>query len=255
MEYAEVLSFGAGTNSTALAIMAINDGWHGEIVFSDTGCEWSAMEMKRCTKCHIDKVVLEFGKNKTRPDGLQSQCKQCRSKYYIENREKILEGMSRNYYKNRAKKLEYARQYVQQNRAKVTQYKREYYLANVEKYHIAHVEYYKTHRQEIINRVLRWRKENPDKLRANARTSVHRRRARLSQSGGSHSMEEFEELCAKHGNRCLCCDESKPLTIDHIVPISRGGTNDIDNIQPLCLSCNCKKSDKIIDYRGQKDND
>ena len=40
MEYAEVLSFGAGTNSTALAIMAINDGWHGEIVFSDTGCEW-----------------------------------------------------------------------------------------------------------------------------------------------------------------------------------------------------------------------
>jgi len=35
-----ILSFGAGVNSTALAILLINGGWKGEIVFSDTGCEW-----------------------------------------------------------------------------------------------------------------------------------------------------------------------------------------------------------------------
>jgi len=40
VNYGEILSFGAGVNSVALAIMAINDGWRGEIVFSDTGCEW-----------------------------------------------------------------------------------------------------------------------------------------------------------------------------------------------------------------------
>jgi len=39
-EYAEILSFGAGVNSVALAIMAINDGWREEIIMSDTGCEW-----------------------------------------------------------------------------------------------------------------------------------------------------------------------------------------------------------------------
>ena len=39
-DYAEILSFGGGINSVALAIMAINDGWRGKIVFSDTGCEW-----------------------------------------------------------------------------------------------------------------------------------------------------------------------------------------------------------------------
>ena len=38
-EYPEFLSFGAGVNSTALAILAVNDGWRGEIVFADTGCE------------------------------------------------------------------------------------------------------------------------------------------------------------------------------------------------------------------------
>jgi 5-methylcytosine-specific restriction endonuclease McrA len=36
----------------------------------------------------------------------------------------------------------------------------------------------------------------------------------------------------------LCCGEAKPLTVDHVVPVSKGGSNDISNIQPLCLECN-----------------
>jgi len=36
----ELLSFGGGVNSTALAILLINEGWQGEIVFADTGAEW-----------------------------------------------------------------------------------------------------------------------------------------------------------------------------------------------------------------------
>jgi len=53
-EYAEILSFGAGVNSVALAILAINDGWHGEIVFSDTGCEWPE------TYCFMDYFQREW---------------------------------------------------------------------------------------------------------------------------------------------------------------------------------------------------
>lgn len=40
METSNVLSYGAGVNSTALAILLINEGWKGEIVFADTGTEW-----------------------------------------------------------------------------------------------------------------------------------------------------------------------------------------------------------------------
>jgi len=54
MRYADILSFGAGVNSIALAIMAINDGWHGEIVFSDTGCEWPE------TYCYLDYFEREW---------------------------------------------------------------------------------------------------------------------------------------------------------------------------------------------------
>lgn len=43
-----MLSFGAGVNSVALAILLINNGWRGEIVFADTGCEWPE------TYCYID---------------------------------------------------------------------------------------------------------------------------------------------------------------------------------------------------------
>lgn len=45
------------------------------------------------------------------------------------------------------------------------------------------------------------------------------------------------------GKPCVLC--GKPSnTIDHIIPISRGGTNALDNLQPMCVSCNSKKSNK-----------
>ena len=36
----ELISFGGGVNSTAMTILLVNDGWRGQIVFADTGCEW-----------------------------------------------------------------------------------------------------------------------------------------------------------------------------------------------------------------------
>ena len=80
----------------------------------------------------------------------------------------------------------------------------------------------------------------------------HRNRLRKANVQGSFTDKEWFALCAKYNYTCLSCLKREPeiiLTIDHIVPISKGGTGDIDNIQPLCLSCNCSKFDKIIDYR------
>ena len=74
-----------------------------------------------------------------------------------------------------------------------------------------------------------------------------RRYARERGSKGSHTLTEWQELKKEYDYKCAVCGQEKPLTKDHIVPLSEGGTDYIDNIQPLCRSCNSKKWKKIID--------
>jgi|JI10StandDraft_1071094.scaffolds.fasta_scaffold399207_2 hypothetical protein len=76
------------------------------------------------------------------------------------------------------------------------------------------------------------------------------RRAQVKTNGGSYTLKEWEDLCVKYNHKCLACGRNDVLlTVDHVIPIKSGGTNHISNIQPLCKSCNCKKSAKHIDYR------
>lgn len=66
---------------------------------------------------------------------------------------------------------------------------------------------------------------------------------------GNFTWKEWENLKRKHNYTCVICGKREPkikLTIDHIIPISRGGTNWISNIQPLYKSCNSKKWKRLI---------
>lgn len=85
--------------------------------------------------------------------------------------------------------------------------------------------------------------------RAVAKANIHKRRARVKATTGKFTKQEWLDLCAKYGNKCLACEKQTKLTPDHVIPIALGGTNDISNIQPLCLSCNISKHAKHIDYR------
>lgn len=106
--------------------------------------------------------------------------------------------------------------------------------------------YRKENKQQRTEYHRKWVKANPEKIKA--RNS--RRRALKLNAAGDFTGNEFKELCEYYHSTCLCCgrDDVK-LTADHIVPLSGGGSNDIDNIQPLCVSCNCSKGTKTIDYR------
>lgn len=44
---------------------------------------------------------------------------------------------------------------------------------------------------------------------------------------------------------CQHCGSSARLTVDHIIPVSKGGADDMDNLQTLCLSCNARKGARV----------
>ena len=77
----------------------------------------------------------------------------------------------------------------------------------------------------------------------------HRMRARTYSVEGVWTEAEWQALCERYGNRCLACGSTGPLTVDHIVPLEKGGRNDISNIQPLCRPCNSSKGAQTIDFR------
>lgn len=106
--------------------------------------------------------------------------------------------------------------------------------------------YRKKHGEEIRKKIRNERKVDPDKYHIGERN----RKARKRGADGSYTRTEWRELCAKYDNRCVCCGEKKPLTADHVIPVTAQGTsNYISNIQPLCDICNKRKMQKTIDYR------
>lgn len=85
-----------------------------------------------------------------------------------------------------------------------------------------------------------------EKIKEGARRRAARRRARQDVSES-----EWYSLRAlafeRDGYACTYCGDTEgPHEVDHIVPLSRGGTSSIDNLTVSCRACNASKRDKLI---------
>jgi len=58
-----------------------------------------------------------------------------------------------------------------------------------------------------------------------------------------------DHVFERDGYECLSCYTKDNLSLDHIIPVSMGGPNTLDNLQTLCSRCNSKKGVSIIDFR------
>ena len=89
---------------------------------------------------------------------------------------------------------------------------------------------------EKIKRII-----NASPTRAAVRRAMHNRRRERVRGAPAFTATQWVELVAQHAGRCAYCGESGPLHADHRVPLSRGGTNTIENILPACARCNLRK--------------
>jgi 5-methylcytosine-specific restriction endonuclease McrA len=171
--------------------------------------------MKKCSRCKIWKSIEEFSKQSRLKDGRRYWCKSCESTY---NKQKKIDEPD--------KWKEYFRNWWLNHK----DWDRNRRDSNPEYVKQRHHNYYENNKDKFYEK-------------------VNNRKAKIKEVGGTITNKEWKELCNKYGNRCLRCGRKVKLTIDHIIPLSKGGSNTIDNIQPLCGHCNPSKGAKTIDYR------
>lgn len=167
-------------------------------------------------------------------------------RYYLKNKEKIIANVNAYRKKNREAIRKKARnKYATDEdlKEKSKQYQKEYRKNNKDKINAYHRKYYTTVGREKHNETKRrWSKTPKGKLKE--QRSSYKRRSILKEVG-NHTVEEWNNIVKLHSNKCALCKEEKKLTKDHIIPLSKGGVNTIDNLQPLCRGCNARKGNKL----------
>lgn len=232
--------------------------------------------MKECCRCHESKPLDQFKRSRNRPDGLHPECKACckasyRAKadhyrayareYYQQNpepyRERATKQRQTPEHQEKARRLAEARAgRLPENPTPGELRARDWYLryraANAEKYRHANRRFVEKDRDQsnAYHRAYqaRQRLTHPEKSTAHR----HTRKARKLGNGGTFTAMQWRMVKARYNYTCLRCGKREPeikLSPDHVVPLAMGGANSIDNIQPLCVSCNCRKHAKHIDYR------
>ncbi len=182
------------------------------------------MQTKTCTLCHQTKELSQFYRQASRSkDGHASRCKVCS------------EAHNKNYRATHPQTATRMREYLSVYRA---DHRLEHLLAGRR--------YYQEHREELLQKALHYQRDHPEVVSTRNRNRLAREHTAL----GSHTTEEFLILCKYMEWRCTYCGCDLTLTTvtaDHMIPLSRGGSNAIDNLTPSCLSCNASKGAKTVE--------
>lgn len=155
------------------------------------------------------------------------------AKYRIANREKLRQYFKELYAQKRDERIAAASAYASKNKEKIQEYAKKYRKRNKKAIDSVRQEWKKAN----IGRVKEYQSKN---------------RALRRGIAGSYSWDQWVKLVVLHDEKCACCRKKKPLTVDHIIPLTwPGASNWITNIQPLCKSCNTSKNNhRDTDYRS-----
>ena len=177
--------------------------------------------MKKCSNPDCYSIKPIFSKNRTKKDGLNNQCKEC-----------VKRGYQNRYNRNREQILAKNRDYRKSHTATMTAIKAEWRRRNPEK----NLELQRSYRVDNI-----------EKYRIMDRLQASKRRA-WKRGVESDNSTLYDLISLNPELICYLCGEEiiGNLHIDHIIPLSRGGNDTIDNKALTHPFCNMSKGAKLF---------
>lgn len=200
-------------------------------------------------------------KYKSDPEPIKRRLK----KYFDSHRTQIRERCLHHYYANKGEYIKRSVAWAKSHPEVIRQRSRNWYERNREKSIAASINYHRCHRRQINQRAKEWREKSPklQQWRENNRDKIAAANKRRWARYG-HVFRDFQNSYGTRTprrvaiyrkwsaceERCYICglhlafDE---INVDHVHPVAKQGTNDIQNLMPAHKLCNIRKGDKL-DY-------
>lgn len=208
--------------------------------------------MKQCTVCKEMKLLDEFKKHKPNKSGLSHKCKACGkaqdAKYLSEHREENKATSKARYYA----KPEARAKYRIDNAEKIAAGKRDWRKRNPDKVKAHKKDSAKRHPESQARRLKRYNERHPEVQSMRVHVQNMRQRAKQMDDLFDWKRSELAAMYAEQEGKCAYCGISiywsvpHDVHVDHIHPLSRGGTNELSNLCLSCQDCNFSKGNKTI---------
>ncbi len=211
----------------------------------------SGQRVKRCSKCGGVKPENAFCRS---GDRRRTSCKACDA-----------DSRAMTYENNPAKARQKASRWAKANRPKINERVRQRKESNpeaAEAYRARWGEYYASHRAGLIEKAVRYvkglspeQKQRRDERARKSRVKSEQFRRAQKLAAGSQRLG-LDDIIARDGLACYLCGKNpaKKPSIEHVIPLSRGGSHTLANVRVACCGCNSRKHNRLLSeldwYKG-----
>lgn len=223
-----------------MAKLRTSEFWHSE----KTAAEPVRRDCKDCRNAYRSLVH----ERQQQDPAFREKKRSVASRWYVENKDRAVE-VRRGYNQREDVRVRKKERLVQRRASDPSfaeweiKYRREHYRANRDRY---------------FKMTEAWRAANPDKVSAINAARNAARRARIINAEGRYTPADIRAKLELQEFTCFWCDadvSGGKHTVDHYIPLNRGGTNHPANIVIACKTCNCTKRDMLPDefrrYRAE----
>lgn len=219
------------------------------------------LKTKVCTKCNLELPATKeyFHAKKNGLYGLASQCKKCRKEYF-DSRKGIKQEYDKQYREenkahlrkikkiytenNKEKKKEYDKNRYELNKEYFSERSKRYYKQNAEIIKANSQKWYEENKEYANKQSLEWHRRNREKSHFIKSRNRYKRKQQAKDLPCSFTKKDWLTTKKYFNYECAYCGVKSKLTQDHFIPVSKGGEYTINNIVPVCKSCNSSKLNK-----------